>query len=73
MTENSALHRNLACSLMQQGLIAKAIASFTTSLQVSADDDDDDIWRPQIESIVKDLTEKLRLKNEGTIVIDLPR
>ena len=58
---------------MQQGLIAKAISSFTKSLQVSVDDDDDDIWRPQIESIIKDLTEKLRLKNEGTIVIDLPR
>lgn len=58
---------------MQQGQIVKAISSFTKSLQVSVDDDDDDIWRPQIESIIRDLTEKLRLKNEGTIVIDLPR
>jgi hypothetical protein len=56
---------------MQQGLTAKAISSFTTSLEVSSEEDD--VWRPQIISIIKDLTEKLRLHSEGTIVIDLPR
>ena len=71
ITENAALHRNLACSLMQQGLTAKAISSFTTSLEVSSEEDD--VWKPQIVAIIKDLTEKLRLHSEGTIVIDLPR
>lgn len=56
---------------MQQGLTAKAISSFTTSLEVSTEDDD--VWKPQIVAIIKDLTEKLRLHSEGTIVIDLPR
>lgn len=69
--ENAALHRNLACSLMQQGSIAQAISSFTSSLKVSTDDDES--WRPQITSIIKDLTEKLRLHSQGTIVVDLPR
>jgi hypothetical protein len=32
-----------------------------------------DPWSIQITQIIKDLTEKLRLKNEGTIIIDLPR
>lgn len=56
---------------MQQGLIAQAISSFTSSLNVS--DEEDDPWRSQIESIIRDLTEKLRLHNQGTIVVDLPR
>jgi len=72
--ENTDLHRNLACSLMQKGSIADAIASFTLSLQfANTSGEEIDPWSIQITQIIKDLTEKLRLQNEGTIIIDLPR
>ena len=58
---------------MQKGLIAQAISSFTLSLNVTDHSDEDpDPWAPQILPIIKDLTEKLRLRNSGTIVVDLP-
>lgn len=73
-SENAALHRNLACSQMQKGHVASAISSFTTSLQFGTQDEEGvDPWATQINSIIKDLTEKLRLQNQGTIVVDLPR
>lgn len=59
---------------MQKGLIALAISSFTSSLQFGDQNEEGiDPWADQINSIVKDLTEKLRLHNQGTIVVDLPR
>ena len=73
-SENAALHRNLACSQMQKGLIAQAISSFTLSLNVADHSEDvPDPWAPQILPIIKDLTEKLRLHNSGTIIVDLPK
>ena len=71
---NSALHRNLACSQMQKGLIAEAISSFTLSLtNGDLDDDGVDPWSSQVTSIIQSLTDKLRLNKSDTVIVDIPR
>jgi cytochrome c-type biogenesis protein CcmH/NrfG len=66
---SAQLYRHVGSAYMQKGCIPEAIGAFTRSVALSVEGDE---WVPQVNAIIKTLTDKLRSHQQGQIIVDLP-